>query len=234
MNIYNRTSYTVELSSITHRTKYLVMGLGMFLLLGAGCNNDPKIEPQLSGDPVVLALEEVFADNYQNDANNVLVEINEDEGDFVRGYVSMKNADKNDFMAFKADGEWSVIYDPDQKPYGCDLLRQYNFPENMMGGCKEPDVEFTIADAQEIQGVFADIYHKSIDDITIKVDKYDALHARGTVQFAGEQGGGLFLAVKDQGAWDVVIDGNGSYECKFVEPYDFPEDMVSDCVDNQK
>ncbi len=231
MNKQNRTSYMGELSSIKHRTKYLVTGLGIFVLLGAGCNQSSNNEQRVSSDnSVVVALEEVFADNYQNGANDVSVEINEDEGDFVRGYVSMKNADKNDFMAFKADNEWSVIYDPDQKSYGCDLLRQYNFPENMMGGCKEPDVEFTIADAQEIQGAFADIYHKSIEDITIKVDKYDALHARGSVQFVGEQGGGLFLAVKDQGIWDVVVDGNGSYECKFVEPYDFPEGMVSDCL----
>ncbi|MDF1496682.1 MAG: hypothetical protein P1P90_01310 [Patescibacteria group bacterium] len=211
--------------------KSLTSVIFLVLLFGAGCNQSSNGESQVTNiDSVVVAIEEVFADNYKTGVNDVKVEINEDEGDFVRGYVSMPGVDKNDFMAFKADDEWSVIYDPEQKPYECDLLRQYNFPEDMMGNCKPADAEFTIADARDIQMAFADIYHKNIEDITVKVDKYDATHARGSVQFAGEQGGGMFLAVKDQGAWDVVVDGNGTYECEAIDVYEFPEDMITDCI----
>jgi len=214
----------------TSNVKRIISVIFLTLLLGAGCDQSSNNEPQnTNNDTVVMALKEVFADNYQTGVEDVEVTINEDQVDFVRGYVSMQDVDNNDFMAFKADNEWSIIYDPEQKPYDCSLLRQYNFPEDMMGGCKEPNVEFTVGDAQGIQSAFADIYHKNVEDITIKVEKYDATHARGSVQFAGELGGGMFLAVKDQSVWDVVIDGNGSYECKFVEPYNFPEDMIQDC-----
>lgn len=210
------------------RTSILMVVL-FLLLVGSGCSQQNSEHGTQNSDPVQVGIEEVFADNYPEKAENISLNITQSEGDLVKGQISMDGVQANVFYAAKVDGDWEVIYDPEQRPYNCELLRGYNFPDDMLAGCKEPDAEFTIADAQGIQGAFADIYHKNIEDITIKVDKYDATHARGVVQFAGEQGGGMFLAVKDQGAWDVVIDGNGAYECKFVEPYDFPADMIEDC-----
>lgn len=44
-------------------------------------------------------------------------------------------------------------------------------------------------------------------------------------------GGGIFLAANIDGIWKLISVGNGQLECKLVKPYNFPDSMVSDCVD---
>lgn len=215
-----------------HLIKPAILFSGLLLILGAGCDDKNNLVPTTSNaDPAIAGITEVFEDNYPEKAGSVQVSIDEEDGDLLKGMVSMDGTNDHVFYAAKVNGEWDVIYDPKQQPYDCGLLKGYDFKENMIMGCREPEAEFTIADAQGIQSAFADIYHKNIEDITIKVNDYTAMHARGTVQFEGEPGGGMFLAVKDQGAWDIVVDGNGVYECRFVEPYNFPEEMVKDCYE---
>lgn len=221
MKLYRTTKYEL--------TSRIIIGLLFLLLIGAGCDQSGDEQRAGNDDPTVVGITEVFADNYPEKSDSVAVSITESNGDWVKGKVSMEGVREHIFFAAKVNGEWDVLYDPDQNPYECELLTGYEFPETMTEGCREPEAEFTIADAQGIQMAFADIYHKNIEDINIRVSQRTAKHARGSVQFAGEQGGGMFLAVKDQGTWDIVVDGHGAYECKFVEPYDFPEEMVEDC-----
>jgi hypothetical protein len=45
-------------------------------------------------------------------------------------------------------------------------------------------------------------------------------------------GGGIFLAAKVNGEWKIVFDGNGQIECKIFKPYNFPSNMISDCVNS--
>ncbi len=211
----------------------IVIGLLFLLLIGAGCDQSNDEQRTVNKDSTVVGIAEVFADNYPEKADSIEVKIIESDWGWVKGEVSMVGVDSHDFYAAKVKDAWDVIYDPEQNPYECALLNSYNFPQEMIQDCKkqeeEDDDEFTIEDARGIQMAFADMYHKNIEDINIRVSQTTANHARGTVQFAGERGGGMFLAVKDQGTWDVVVDGHGVYECNFVEPYDFPQEMVEDC-----
>ncbi len=213
----------------TSQAVSIAVGFVILSALGAGCGPEVEDENLKVVNPDEALIQEVFMDNYPEAGENVRVEIAETDGERVKGNVVLNNSASKKFYAVKLSGDWSVIYKDEPGEYDCELLRNYEFTENMIVGCKEPVVEFTIADAQGIQKAFADKYHKNIEDITIKVDKYTALHARGTVQFADEPGGGMFLAVKEKGEWDLVFDGNGSYQCEFTDPYDFPEDMVYDC-----
>jgi hypothetical protein len=208
----------------------LTLGFVVLGLMGAGCS--PEVEDQNSKavNPDVVLIQEVFMDNYPEAGENVRVEITETDGEHVKGNVVLNNSASKKFYAVKLSGDWSVMYKDEPGEYDCELLRNYEFTENMIMGCKEAVVEFTIADAQGIQRAFADKYIKKIEDITIKIDNYTAIHARGVVQFAGESGGGMFLAVKDRGTWHLVFDGNGAYECSITDPYTFPEDMIYDCV----
>jgi Holliday junction resolvase len=207
----------------------LTLGFAVLGLMGAGCSPEVEDQDVKAVNPDVALIQEVFMDNYPEAGENVRVEITETDGEHVKGNVVLNNSASKKFYAVKLSGDWSVIYKDEPGEYDCELLRNYEFTENMIMGCKDPVVEFTIADAQGIQKAFADKYHKNVEDITIKVDKYTALHARGTVQFSDEPGGGLFLAVKEKGEWDLVFDGNGMYGCEIVESYNFPEDMVADC-----
>jgi hypothetical protein len=201
----------------------------LIVLFGAGCDSVNNEQGTVNGDPVVIAIEEVFVDNYPEHASSVVVSISKTEGDLVKGNVALSQGMPHIFYAAKVEGDWDVIYDPEQKPYDCETLKGYEFSEKMIKGCKELDVEFTVADAQTIQKMLADKHGKTIEEVVAKVDKYDADHARGSVQFVGEQGGGIFLAAKEDGSWKIVVDGNGAYECSFIAQYGFPDEMVSDC-----
>ena len=63
------------------------------------------------------------------------------------------------------------------------------------------------------------------------MSKIDATHAWGTASFTGEMGGGWFLAYKNPDGWIIVDDGNGTISCETIAPYNFPVDMVPECVD---
>jgi len=80
-----------------------------------------------------------------------------------------------------------------------------------------------------IKQAFADKYKKPLTDIRVSVGEADATHAKGGVGFNmnGEFGeGGNFLAVKQDGAWKIVFDGNGGVACSTLEPYNFPASMI--------
>lgn len=86
-------------------------------------------------------------------------------------------------------------------------------------------------DSTGIKTAMAKKYNKSEADVNISVSKIDATHAWGTVSFAGEMGGGWFLAFKNPDGWIIVDDGNGTISCEKIAPYNFPVDMVPECVD---
>jgi|GEM_PF-1203793 len=85
---------------------------------------------------------------------------------------------------------------------------------------------------QEIQYRLAQKYGKSVEDVTIKVNKKTSEYIAGSVFFAtkglstpGE--GGVFLAAKAGNMWELVYDGNGSIPCdRIKEQYSFPKDML--------
>jgi len=85
---------------------------------------------------------------------------------------------------------------------------------------------------ESIRQLFADKYKKSKDSIEIFIDRQDASHVRGNVQFssASEAGeGGTFLAAKIDNKWQLFFDGNGSIPCSLAGA-GFPDEMLSDCV----
>jgi len=214
---------------INYSAIVLVFGFVVLVFMGMSCDSKIKDENLIDVNPDVVLIQEVFMDNYPEAKENVRIEITEIDGEHVKGNVTLNNSAIKKFYAVKLSGDWNVIYKDEPGEYECELLRDYEFSEDMILGCKEPVIEFTVADAQGIQKAFADKYQKNIENITIKVDKYTAMHARGIVQFSDGSKEGLFLAVKEDGKWNLVFDGNGMYQCEIVESYDFPEDMIMDC-----
>ncbi|MFZ5365294.1 MAG: hypothetical protein ACOZBH_03845 [Patescibacteria group bacterium] len=81
-----------------------------------------------------------------------------------------------------------------------------------------------------IQQLFTEKYPKYADTVTVRVEKETADHARGGVTFEPGGEGGIFLAAKVNGEWQIVFDGNGQIPCNLSE-YGFPADMLSDCAE---
>ncbi|MFZ2970791.1 MAG: hypothetical protein WA063_06605 [Minisyncoccia bacterium] len=83
--------------------------------------------------------------------------------------------------------------------------------------------------AEEIQKLFAEKYPKYAKTVTVSVDQETADHARGSVSFESGASGGIFLATKIDGAWQIVFDGNGQISCD-LSKYGFPGEMLADCI----
>lgn len=78
-----------------------------------------------------------------------------------------------------------------------------------------------------IEQLFAEKYNKNISDISISLLQQDGRHARGSVKFAPEGEGGLFLAVAIEDKWQLIFDGNGSVDCQEIMKYGFTEAMLT-------
>ena len=72
-----------------------------------------------------------------------------------------------------------------------------------------------------------------IDDILVTISKNDGKYASGGVrEKSSEVGGGYFFAVKDNGTWKIVVDGNGTIDCVALIPYpDYPNTLIPECYD---
>jgi hypothetical protein len=86
------------------------------------------------------------------------------------------------------------------------------------------------SDLELIKEAFAQKYNRPVSEINVTVSKNDGTHAHGGVSFAGEMGGGWFLAYKESNGWIIVQDGNGTISCEAIAPYNFPADMAPECV----
>jgi hypothetical protein len=85
-------------------------------------------------------------------------------------------------------------------------------------------------DKQEIIQLFAQKYNKKIEEITITINQKTENHIRGGVKFGlgGVGEGGIFLAAKIDGKWQLAFDGNGgSFNCQELKDmYHFPDEIL--------
>ncbi|MBU0668068.1 hypothetical protein KJ835_02995 [Patescibacteria group bacterium] len=80
-----------------------------------------------------------------------------------------------------------------------------------------------------LQKLFAEKYPQYAEDVSVIIEQEAANHARGSVNFKIGEPGGIFLAVKTDGEWQIVHDGNGIIPCD-LNKYGFPAKMLSDCA----
>jgi len=83
-----------------------------------------------------------------------------------------------------------------------------------------------------IKNLFADKYDKDASEITIEINQETENHIRGGVVLppGGPENSGMFLAVKVDDDWKLVHDGQGAVPCLIAAEYNFPADMVKQCV----
>ena len=83
-----------------------------------------------------------------------------------------------------------------------------------------------------IKNLFADKYDKDASEIIIEINQETEDYLRGGVVLppGGSENSGMFLAVKVDGEWKLVHDGQGTVPCLVVAEYNFPVDVVKECV----
>ncbi len=94
-------------------------------------------------------------------------------------------------------------------------------------GCPSKDDDILIN-----QALFKKNNWQDTNDITVTVSTNDGKYASGGVRAQG--GGGYFFAIKDNGEWIIVADGNGIIPCPALEKYpDYPKTLIPECWDEQ-
>lgn len=86
-----------------------------------------------------------------------------------------------------------------------------------------------ISAEKRIKQALAEKYDKKISEVQIEITEETENYAKGGVKFAPFDegvGGGLFLATKINGTWELVFDGNGSVDCDHILSYGFPDSMM--------
>ena len=70
------------------------------------------------------------------------------------------------------------------------------------------------------------------DEVTITISDSNESYARGGVKEKDAVGGGMFLAVKQEGVWKIIYDGNGAVDCtELKNVYQFPKSMLTGMCD---
>lgn len=65
----------------------------------------------------------------------------------------------------------------------------------------------------------------------VTINKNTGKHAKGNVKEFEAVGGAYWLAAKTEEGWIGVYAGQANPTCVQIAPYDFPKDMIPECLD---
>lgn len=80
-----------------------------------------------------------------------------------------------------------------------------------------------------IQNIFAEKLGKTKENIAINIAIEDNNHIKGIVTVKDDYEG-VFLANRINGDWKLVWEGKSQYPCGDIQSYNFPGEMVGDCL----
>lgn len=101
-------------------------------------------------------------------------------------------------------------------------------------------IEPVVSTEEAVQKLFATKYQTKKSAVAVLIEQEATNHVRGSVRIldnvaldpnaqSGQGTGGIFLAAKVNGNWELVFDGQGAISCELVEGYGFPAEMIKDC-----
>jgi len=119
----------------------------------------------------------------------------------------------------------------DQDENGCKSSAGYSWCEEKQKCLRE--WEEPCVDEALIKQALVDKHGWNPDDIVVTVSKSTGRYVSGGVrEKSSEVGGGMFFAVKTDGQWKIIFDGNGAIMCESLKDYqDLPVSMIGECYD---
>jgi len=92
----------------------------------------------------------------------------------------------------------------------------------------------TESDTKGITKALVDKLGMDENTIKVTVSKTDSNYATGTVgSTESELGGGYFVAVKQDGEWIIIADGNGTIDCAVLDEYSVPATIIGECYNEE-
>lgn len=67
----------------------------------------------------------------------------------------------------------------------------------------------------------------------VTVSTNTGTHAKGGIKEINAVSGAYFIAAKVGVGWELIYSGQSTPTCLEIAPYDFPTDMVLECLDSQ-
>jgi len=165
------------------------------------------------------------------------------------------------WFAAKSDEGWTLVETSGAGYWGsCQVFKRYDFPIDMTPDCWDteknilintsnperfyPD-NFAKADKNELVQAFISYIKKEVSpknqksnnyltkDLYVKIDKKIDNYISGAILIGGLENISVpyFLAVKKNGKWIVVYNGQDIPSCNIVEPYKFPNKIIGSCYD---
>ena len=114
-----------------------------------------------------------------------------------------------------------------------DIKLDGNNKENSSSATEKPLVTSTPNSVLEIEAIKQAVYEKTgLNNLTadITVSEYTSNYAKGGVKEKEGIGGAYFIAAKVDSKWICVYDGQSHPTCEELESYNFPKEMVSECI----
>lgn len=89
----------------------------------------------------------------------------------------------------------------------------------------------TVDDADLIKQAVLSKLKLNENQAVLTISQITDQYAKGNIRQIDAVSGGYFLAAKTQGTWVVVYDGQANPTCDQIAPYNFPQEMVPECLD---
>ncbi len=89
-----------------------------------------------------------------------------------------------------------------------------------------------ISDEELIKQALYKKFNSDETKLNVTISKITAKFAKGLVKEVEAVGGGYFLAAKTASGWVIVYDGQAYPTCAQLQPYDFPLDMIDQCLNS--
>lgn len=135
------------------------------------------------------------------------------------------------YLAAKVEDGWIIAYHGQVIPL-CSQVDPHLFPFSMVPSCSDESlntIDRSTYDSLGIQAALVERTGISLEEIEFTIDQNTGLHANGTVSQKGALSGAHYLAVKVEGTWIVVHDGQDAPFCVDIEAYNFPSEILPFC-----
>jgi hypothetical protein len=172
------------------------------------------------------------------------------------------NSAEEIWFASKSDNAWTLITTSAVGYWGtCQDFEKFNFPTYLTPDCWDIEKNilvyttnpqmfyegFTKFDIDQITQAFVVYANKTKDSgnfipesyltkkLYARINKKINNYTRGTILVDGSQNISApeFFAVKQDGKWTVVFNGQDYPNCNIIKPYKFPHSVIEKCYDEQ-
>ena len=146
------------------------------------------------------------------------------------GYIMGTLSSGEYYFGAEPGGSWQIVY-VGEGPPPCSAVE--DFPFDLVTECLDESGSVVIRSDDDVTLIglaLSNWLGEPFQDLGYLLQENTGVHAKGLIA------NGYFLATRDDAEnWVVVYDGQGTPSCDLIDPFDFPYEMVPECLgaDNQ-